>query len=279
MPSSTSMSAQPMTPRPILRLLLVIVADLGQRVAVHVDDVVEEVDGRPGDPAQPLPVDGAVLHHDGQVDRAEVAALVGQERLLATRVCGLDLAQLGRGVVAVQPVEEDDARLAVLPGQVDDEVEDLAGVQPAHLGAVARVAQRVVAAGEHRRHELLGDPHRDVEVVEDVLVFLGPDELQDVGMVDAQDAHVGAPPGAALLDGLGGHVEHPHERDRAAGHAHGGSHQVVLGPQAAEAEARCRRPTGAPGPRRGWRRRWTPCCRRPAARSRPRAAAARARRS
>ena len=40
-------------------------ADLGERVAVHVDDVVEEVRRRPRDPAQPLPIDVAVLHHDG----------------------------------------------------------------------------------------------------------------------------------------------------------------------------------------------------------------------
>ena len=93
MPSSTSMSAQPMTPRPILRLLLVIVADLGERVLVHVDDVVEEVDGGPGDPAQPLPVDVAVFHHEGEVDRAEVAALVGQKRLLTAGIGRLDLAR------------------------------------------------------------------------------------------------------------------------------------------------------------------------------------------
>ena len=35
-----------MTPSPILRLERVIIVDLGQRIAVHVDDVVKEVHGR-----------------------------------------------------------------------------------------------------------------------------------------------------------------------------------------------------------------------------------------
>ena len=150
MPNSTSMSAQPITPSPTLRLLLVIGPDLGEGVAVHVDDVVEEVDGRPSDPAQPLPVDAAILDHEGQVDRAQVAALVRQEWLLSARIGRLDLPRFGRRVVAVEPVEEDDAGLPVLPGQVDDKVEHLAGVQPAHFRVAARVAQRVVAPGEHR---------------------------------------------------------------------------------------------------------------------------------
>ena len=42
---------------------------------------------------------------------------------------------------------------------------------------------------------------------------------QDVGVVDAQDAHVGAASRAALLDRLGGCVEDLHEADGAGGDA------------------------------------------------------------
>ena len=69
-------------PQPDLAVALGHDPDLGERVAVHVDDVVEEVHGGAGDPAQPLPVDARHLHHERKIDRAEVAAFVGQERLL-----------------------------------------------------------------------------------------------------------------------------------------------------------------------------------------------------
>ena len=222
--------------QPDLAVALGHLLDLGQGVAVHIDDVVEEVHGRPRDPPQLVPIDLAVLQHEGQVDGTEVATLVRKERLFTAGIGRLDRPDVRRRIVAVEAVEEDDAGLAVLPRQLDDQVEHLAGVVPGHLDPVARVTHRVVASLAHRAHEVLGQPHRDVEVVEDVLLFLGGDELQDVGVVDPQDAHVGAPPRPALLDRLGGRVEHLHERDRAAGHAHGRAHQVVPGSQPAEAE-------------------------------------------
>ncbi len=56
-------------------------------------------------------------------------------------------------------------------------------------------------------------------------------------MVDPQDAHVGAAPGAALLDGLGRGVDDPEEGDRARGDALGLADEAALGPEAAEVEA------------------------------------------
>jgi len=52
----------------------------------------------------------------------------------------------------------------------------------------------------------------------DVLV-LGVDELDDVGMRDSHDSHLGPPSGASLCDGLTHLVEGPHERDRSASDA------------------------------------------------------------
>ena len=49
----------------------------------------------------------------------------------------------------------------------------------------------------------------------DVAVELHLDELLDVGVVDAEDAHVGAAAGAALLDGLGRGVDDLEEGDGA----------------------------------------------------------------
>ena len=86
-------------------------------------------------------------------------------------------------------------------------------------------------------HEVLGDGDGDVEVGERAHVRLEGDELLDVGVVDVQDAHVGAAAGAALLDRLGGRVEHLEERHGAGGDAHRRAHAVAFGPQAGEGEA------------------------------------------
>ncbi len=112
--------------------------DLRQRVVVDVDDVVQEAHGRLDDAPQAAVVDVAVVAHAGQVDRAQVARLVGQQRLLAAGVGAFDRAELGRGVVLVDAVDEDDAGVAVLPGQRDHRVEDLAGLERAHRLAGAR---------------------------------------------------------------------------------------------------------------------------------------------
>jgi len=61
------------------------VVDLGQRVLVRVDDVVEEVSAEMHGRAHRVPIDAAVLHEQADVDRPEVADVVGEERLLAAR--------------------------------------------------------------------------------------------------------------------------------------------------------------------------------------------------
>ena len=86
-------------------------------------------------------VDGAVLDHRGQVEGAQVAGLVGQQGLLAAGVGGLDVAQVGHGVAAVDRVQEDDAGLAGGPGALDDEVEEGGGLDLFHLFAGAGVDQ------------------------------------------------------------------------------------------------------------------------------------------
>ena len=51
-------------------------------------------------------------------------------------------------------------------------------------------------------------PTEILKLVMSLFTFLQVDELQDIGMVHPQDAHVGPRPGAALLHGLGSHIEH-----------------------------------------------------------------------
>ena len=150
----------------------------------------------------------------------------------------LEIAELRRGVIAVGRVDEQHPGLAVVPGQVDDAVEHLAGAQGVDHLAGGGVDQVVFQVVFDRGHEGVGDGHAEVEVGEPGLVLLGDDEVEDVRVVDAEHAHVGAAPLAALLDGLGGGVEHLHERQRPRGHALGGLHRRVLRPQPRERVAR-----------------------------------------
>ena len=66
-----------------------------------------------------------------------------------------------------------------------------------------RIDEVVARAGLHRLHELRVTATRDVEVRHLREVFLAGDEVHDVRVIDAQDAHVRAAPRAALLHRVG----------------------------------------------------------------------------
>ena len=85
--------------------------------------------------------------------------------------------------------------------------------------------------------EAVRDGDRDVVVLQLPEIVLERDELHDVGVVDAQDAHVGAAPERTLLDRVGGLREDLDEGQRPLGGASAGAHQVAGRPQAREAEA------------------------------------------
>ena len=119
MPSWMSMSANPMTPSPTFLLFLGHCGDFGQRVIVHFDDIVKEPDRR-ADRIAELKViyfGFAVLggDHMRKVDRSEVARLVGQQGLFAAGIGRFDGADMRGGVFRIDPVEENDAGLAVFP--------------------------------------------------------------------------------------------------------------------------------------------------------------------
>ena len=68
-------------------------------------------------------------------------------------------------------------------------------LQPVGYFARVRIDQVVVTIGLLGLHEGLGHRHADVEVG-DSAVVLAFDEFEDIGMIDAQDAHVGAAAGS-----------------------------------------------------------------------------------
>src|SRR3990170_3912555 len=105
---------------------------LVERVAAHIDHVIEEMNACPYGPFQPVPADlvpaVGLFEHAGEVDRAQVAWFVRQKRLFPAGIGALHLAQLRSGVIAVDPVDKDDSGIAGLPGHLNDLVENLPGL-------------------------------------------------------------------------------------------------------------------------------------------------------
>ena len=87
-------------------------------------------------------------------------------------------------------------------------------------------------------HEDFCQAHGKVEVIEFALFFLGADKLKNVGVIHAQDAHIGPAPRTALLHLLCGGVEDAQKGYRAGGNAPGGTHAAILGAQARKRKSR-----------------------------------------
>ncbi len=177
-------------------------------------------------------------YETGQIDGAQVAGFIRKKRLLPARIGGFDLALRGSGIVAVDAIQEDNAGVAAGPRLVCQQVKNFAGVEAA-LGLPGDgIDQRVILTGVRRLHEGFGQPHGKIEIVEFPFFFLGLDEIQNVRMINAQNAHVRAAPRAALLDLLCGGVEDAQEGNRAGGHTARSAHAGIPGAQTGEGKAR-----------------------------------------
>ena len=88
-----------------------------------------------------------------------------------------------------------------------------------------------------RLHKGIGEAHGEIEVGEDTLLVFGVDEGQNIRMIDAQQAHIGAAPPPAVLDHLSGLVEDLHKGDGAGGHPTGVLDCIALRAQAGEIQA------------------------------------------
>ena len=85
----------------------------------------------------------------------------------------------------------------------------------------AGIDERVALASLERPHEACRDADRQVEIAHLRRVFLECDEVQNIRMVDAENAHIGSAPCPALLNDIRGQVEDAHEGDRPGGDAAG----------------------------------------------------------
>jgi len=101
--------------------------DFGERVTVDVDDIVQEMDGIPDDFLEMYVVDGAVPAHVCKIDGSKVARFIREKRLFPAGIGALDPADIGGGIVPVDRIQKDDPRFSVLPGRLDDLIENLPG--------------------------------------------------------------------------------------------------------------------------------------------------------
>ena len=158
-----------------------------------------------------------VAHKARQDDGPEVTAAVGRQGLLATRVGGRNFFAVTQVVVFVDAPQKQNAWLSKVVGRLHDGVPQLARrqalVHPQAIGALGgplgnalgtglgAVYQLPVGAIDHGLHELIAHAHRDVEIVPAPWRALGGDEVQHIGMVNAQHAHLRAPACARALYG------------------------------------------------------------------------------
>ncbi len=215
--------------------------DFRQRIAGHVNGVVKKPDRHFDHVFEPLEIDGrsllGLVHKLGQVYRAQVAGLQGQQGLFAARIGTLNGTQTGRRVIAIDPVQENDSRVPVFPRLGHQGFIDLRGIQAADRFLTARIDQVVFGTLGGGFHKRVGHPHRNIEVVQLVVVFFAVNKLHDVRVVHPQNGHVGPPAGAALLDLFGGGIKNFHKRNRSRGHPAGGADHAVFRPQPREGKA------------------------------------------
>lgn len=191
----------------------------GEREESSIEHVIEKPNCQRNDGCQPLIVNGDSIalcrEEAGDVDRAERTGFIGKQRLFTAGVGGFDLTEMRRGICPVDGVEKQNAWFAGSPGRLCELVEDRPGGETPNRFRSAWVDQGIRLASVYRSHESIRETDREVEVRHFTRLLLQRDEVQDIGVVDPQDPHVGAPPRASLFDDIGGHVKHAHEGDRA----------------------------------------------------------------
>ena len=81
---------------------------------------------RPGRPSRYAALPLSTFHERPDVDAAQIAGLVRQQRLLAARIRRLDPPELRRRIVLVDPIDEHHPRLARRVGVANDDIPQIA---------------------------------------------------------------------------------------------------------------------------------------------------------
>ena len=95
----------------------------------------------------------------------------GKQRLLSARIGALYLTHQRRGVVLVEPVQKYDARVAVFPGLFHQGTDTPPWHPVANRFFAARINQIIVASVIHGLDKGIRDAHRNIEIVQRMLVL------------------------------------------------------------------------------------------------------------
>src|SRR6185369_5655661 len=112
---------------------------------------------------------------------------IRKQRLFPAWIGAFDRPEVGRWIIAIDPIDKDHARLAVAPRGLDYSIQDLARVQSLHDFASPRIDKIVFFSSFYVPHELIGHRNGDVERVQLEWIGFGRDEFFDVRMIDTKD--------------------------------------------------------------------------------------------
>ncbi len=161
--------------------------DFRYGVVGHVDGVVQETDRITDSFPKTFIVNrrclAAAVDKFCKADGSQVTGFQGQQWLFSAGVGALDFTQKRRGVVAVDPVQKNDARIPCFPGLLHQSAIHFGRFEFSGFNVVAGVDQIIGSIGLDCVHECFGQPDRYVKIVEIAVGFLAGDELQDVGMI------------------------------------------------------------------------------------------------
>ena len=142
----------------------------------------------------------------GKVETTQTAAAIIGQRLLTTRIGGLDVLAVGQIVLGIDAIQKQNARLGCRVSALHDAVPDIAGThtavdpQPvralmctlspeivARLGRMHQLELRVVV---HGLHECIGHTHRHIEIIQLTTLLLGGNEIKNIGMRNIEHRHL-----------------------------------------------------------------------------------------
>jgi hypothetical protein len=186
--------------------------DLGKRIGIGLDDVVEKNNAVVNRFRQSLPVNACAGGKSSQIDRSQGAGLVGKQGLFPAWVRRLDNAQAWRGISLVDLVEKLQPRVARCPSRFHNPIEELHRFNGAGDSTGPGVAQGEIRAAIKGAKKGFGYSDGEIEIFQSTRISFGVDEFFNIRMIDPQNRHVRAAPPSTLPDDRGGVIEEIHKR-------------------------------------------------------------------
>src|SRR6185295_18179805 len=118
--------------------------------------------------------------------------------------------------------------LAAGPSRFDEPIEYELCREPSGRFVGQGIDEGVGATVCEGLHEGIGDTDRQIEIRHLGRRLLESDEIQDVRVVDPEDAHICASPGSTLFNNIRGKVKEAHEGNGPGGYAAGRCDSVIV---------------------------------------------------